>query len=272
MDDDIPHEDSLTWEKIYGTVGDGAWVDMGGIYTYLYQKDDRRSFSSDEWGVEYSLYWGGSLGYCSDTWVDGRYINKVEYFSPVAMLSDHPESNILITEIEMPELIDYEREWDYTTNSYVYSSANIVTANRKNVLFRYDSENQIWKANVSWGSYNNSFGTFETLAQQGVIDEKYYEMLILTQYEAEAIIQNGNTNITPDRGYIFDGRAEIGAPFLKGDANNDGEVSVADAVMLQKWLLTERNELTCWRNVDLCKDNKIDVFDLCLLKRMLIET
>lgn len=57
---------------------------------------------------------------------------------------------------------------------------------------------------------------------------------------------------------------------IKGDANNDGEVTVADAVMLQKWLLGSC-ELTCWQNVDLCEDNRIDVFDLCLMKRMLVE-
>ena len=57
---------------------------------------------------------------------------------------------------------------------------------------------------------------------------------------------------------------------IEGDANDDGKVTVADAVMLQKWLLGS-GELTCWQNVDLCKDNRIDVFDLCLMKRMLIE-
>ena len=40
MVDDIPRDGQLTWKKIYDTVGDGAWVDMGGVYTYLYQKDE----------------------------------------------------------------------------------------------------------------------------------------------------------------------------------------------------------------------------------------
>lgn len=57
---------------------------------------------------------------------------------------------------------------------------------------------------------------------------------------------------------------------IKGDANNDGKVSVTDAVMLQEWLLGS-GELTCWQNVDLCEDDRIDVFDLCLLKRMLVK-
>lgn len=57
--------------------------------------------------------------------------------------------------------------------------------------------------------------------------------------------------------------------FTPGDANDDGSVTIADAVMLQKWLLGS-GELTAWRNVDLCKDEIINVFDLCLLKRQLI--
>ena len=54
-----------------------------------------------------------------------------------------------------------------------------------------------------------------------------------------------------------------------GDCNLDGEVNVADAVMLQKWLLCA-GSLDCWQAVDLCKDNRIDVFDLALLKRMIL--
>lgn len=56
---------------------------------------------------------------------------------------------------------------------------------------------------------------------------------------------------------------------LLGDCNFDGVLSVSDAVMLQKWLLGA-GELTCWQNADLCKDNRIDVFDLCIIKKMLV--
>ncbi len=58
---------------------------------------------------------------------------------------------------------------------------------------------------------------------------------------------------------------------LLGDCNLDGAVTVADAVMLQKWLSCKDNQLSCWRNADICKDNKINIFDLSLLKRMLME-
>lgn len=64
---------------------------------------------------------------------------------------------------------------------------------------------------------------------------------------------------------------ELVPNLIRGDANLDGKVTIADAIMLQKWLLGASTELTCWQNVDLYEDGRIDVFDLCLLKRLLLE-
>lgn len=58
---------------------------------------------------------------------------------------------------------------------------------------------------------------------------------------------------------------------ISGDANGDGEFTVADVVLLQKWLLAEPNtNLPCWQAADLCEDEKLDVFDLVMMKRKLI--
>ena len=267
MDDDIPREDALTWKNIYDIVEDGAWVDMGGKYTYLYQKDDKDSFNADEWGIGNSIYWGGSLGYCSDMWVDGRYINKAECFVPGETFADHPESSILLKEAVVPELISYTKKWNAESGTHIYDSAEIVEETRQNVVYRYDSARQLWRAETSYGD----FGTLETLIENGIVDSKYYDMLVLTKEEAETLIANGNTSRTPKKGYLFDGTVPSGTPFFKGDANNDGELGVLDIVMLQKWLLNT-GDLTNWRNVDLCEDNHINVFDLILLKRRLLES
>ena len=59
---------------------------------------------------------------------------------------------------------------------------------------------------------------------------------------------------------------------IEGDGNADGALSVIDAILLQKWLLAVPDaELTDWKAADLCEDNIINVFDLHLLKRMLLE-
>ena len=57
-----------------------------------------------------------------------------------------------------------------------------------------------------------------------------------------------------------------------GDVNDDGEFSVADVVLLQKWLLAAPDvQLENWKAVDYCNDNKLNVFDLCLMKRELVK-
>ncbi|MBQ8688176.1 MAG: hypothetical protein IJ512_06460 [Ruminococcus sp.] len=55
---------------------------------------------------------------------------------------------------------------------------------------------------------------------------------------------------------------------IEGDVNADGVFSVADAVMLQKWILNI-GEITDWYAGDLCKDEKLNALDLCAMKRAL---
>jgi hypothetical protein len=56
-----------------------------------------------------------------------------------------------------------------------------------------------------------------------------------------------------------------------GDINNDGDFNSADAVLMQKWLLAVPNtHFADWKAVDFCDDDRLDVFDLCLMKRALI--
>jgi hypothetical protein len=54
-----------------------------------------------------------------------------------------------------------------------------------------------------------------------------------------------------------------------GDVNADGQFSVADAVMMQKFLLNS-GDLTDWTAGDLAADQVIDGFDLAIMKRMLL--
>ncbi len=77
-----------------------------------------------------------------------------------------------------------------------------------------------------------------------------------------------NTNPELNNGFpVFPWQLDT---MLKGDADNNGVVDVNDAIMLRNWLHGS-GELINWENVDLCKDSRIDVFDFCLLKRLLIE-
>ncbi|MCQ2417643.1 MAG: carbohydrate-binding protein, partial [Oscillospiraceae bacterium] len=56
-----------------------------------------------------------------------------------------------------------------------------------------------------------------------------------------------------------------------GDCNADGKFTIADAVMLQQWILAVHDaKLTDWKAADLCEDDIIDIFDFVAMKRMLI--
>lgn len=58
---------------------------------------------------------------------------------------------------------------------------------------------------------------------------------------------------------------------VKGDCNEDGIFSVADVILLQKWLLAvPETELADWEIIDFCGDGRLDVFDLCLMKKALL--
>ena len=57
-----------------------------------------------------------------------------------------------------------------------------------------------------------------------------------------------------------------------GDVNDDGTFNVSDVVLLQKWLLAVPDtHLANWKAANFCDDDRLNVFDLCLMKRALIE-
>lgn len=58
---------------------------------------------------------------------------------------------------------------------------------------------------------------------------------------------------------------------VKGDVNADGVFNISDVVIMQKWLLAVPDaKLADWKAGDLCEDDRLNVFDLCLMKRELI--
>ncbi len=59
-----------------------------------------------------------------------------------------------------------------------------------------------------------------------------------------------------------------GADEVRGDVNADGVFNIADVVMLQNYLVRS-GSVTDWQAGDLCQDNKLDVFDLVIMKQSL---
>ena len=59
---------------------------------------------------------------------------------------------------------------------------------------------------------------------------------------------------------------------VSGNINGDSEFSIADVVALQKWLLNAYDkEIYNWAEADFDLDNRLSVFDLCLMRKELVK-
>ena len=271
IEDDVPHDDELTWKQIADTVGEGTWVRVAGstgpVYTYLYSKRDGTHFAEKELGVGDRLYWGGDLGYTKDTWVDGRYVDIGRRFVPGATFEDHPTSDLLFTEITVPQI-----EYDKPCNQYVVKS---ITEKPQRALFRYDDELQRWIID-SW-SVASGCADYEKTAEMvewGLVAPQYLDKMTLTKEQVAAMHVDKNTNVLPPSGYVFDGTLPCGTPFqnLKGDVNGDGKVNINDATAIQSYLA----ELVYFNSnrrlaADVNRDGQVTIDDATQIQRYLAE-
>ncbi|OPZ21589.1 MAG: hypothetical protein BWZ04_00866 [Firmicutes bacterium ADurb.BinA205] len=59
---------------------------------------------------------------------------------------------------------------------------------------------------------------------------------------------------------------------VSGDINNDGTFNIAYVVAFQKWLLGDKGQnIADWKAADLCADDRLDVFDLTMMKKALLK-
>ena len=72
-----------------------------------------------------------------------------------------------------------------------------------------------------------------------------------------------------------EGRFDLSTPemsvSIKGDINADGSFNITDVVLFQKWLLAVPDtHLADWKAGDLCEDDRLDIFDYVLMKKLLL--
>ena len=102
--------------------------------------------------------------------------------------------------------------------------------------------------------------------------------------EGKIAFSNGSSNISKTLiiGDVVDSDEPIVTPpvvepttpevTLLGDVNEDGNFSVIDIILMQKWILNKPNtHLVNWKNGDFNNDNKLNVIDLALMKKALIK-
>lgn len=173
----------------------------------------------------------------------------------------------------------YEAYVDTTINGEYANMSNIVSfevkngtklsveagTSKKETVFNWSNipgaENydlKIWNGtywvgdayHIEWGVNDN------TVSLQ--LPAGYYEAYVDTHID-----NNYMSNVV--------GFTVVEAKEIEGDCNDDGSLNVSDVVLLQKWLLAVPDtHLANWQAADLCKDNKLDVFDLCMMKRLLL--
>lgn len=104
--------------------------------------------------------------------------------------------------------------------------------------------------------------------------DQYYGDYIVACFEmlpdSYLEIYNEGYETKPHYIYISNENGDIDEGY-KGDVNKDGKVDISDLVVLQKWFVGNGDSLGCWQLADICDDNLLDVFDLAMLRKLLIE-
>ena len=86
----------------------------------------------------------------------------------------------------------------------------------------------------------------------------------IRQNDTVELYHIGSTLMLPASQYVHE-------PQFMGDLNNDRVLTVADVVLMQKWLLgSDDVKMWDWSAVDYDKDGVLDVYDLCLMRQALI--
>lgn len=131
--------------------------------------------------------------------------------------------------------------------------------------------------------YNNKF-------RSAAFNSEYYDCSDACPIDTDKMIYSSTIGGSYSL-YYYDGnesfkipgvnsdRNELGADFFSyteydvlGDVNADGEFTVSDVVLMQKWILDISDAtLENQDSADMDKNGKLNVFDLCIMKRLITE-
>ena len=99
------------------------------------------------------------------------------------------------------------------------------------------------------------------------------DVAVVSKKGVVTAIKEGNAviSVINEESDVVQLKVTVVPAFVSGDCNNDGELSIADAVLLKKWLHGGSEKLVDWKAADLCEDGQIDIFDLIIMKQMIIK-
>lgn len=114
----------------------------------------------------------------------------------------------------------------------------------------------------------NSIGIFGSLTDMEILHKNYNA----THKLGEASIIDYIDFFASEGIEKDDYFADFMSGIIRGDVNDDGEFNVADLLLFQKWIMGAHDaELTNWKAADFYKDERLDSFDLCLMRKRLVE-
>lgn len=156
-----------------------------------------------------------------------------------------------------------------------------LTGLKLDVMYESGGEMYVYQENIDWNNVQENINWHKVIDSENPLENDSF-IVDTSDFDSS---KSGKYNITisltqeAQRGLWYCQPINIpvtvtdDGSFIKGDVNADGSFNVADVVMLQKWLVSARDiNLPDWKAADLNEDGKLDVFDLCVMKRKLIES
>lgn len=172
-------EGILEGEEFAKKIGTGSWLRVGCEPYWVGSSP----------GTAYTYVMAGfsenSTYEVEDAWVDGRYITKYNQFWQGAKFEDYPRASIILRNQTYINVLGEEKFGD--------------------INYSYDANTDTWRAPYTYvGRWWYSLAEVENMPEQ----------FILTREEVEAMDIDGNTDVLPERGLIYDSSAVPGTEFV----------------------------------------------------------
>ncbi|MCM1498690.1 MAG: Ig-like domain-containing protein [Clostridium sp.] len=168
------------------TVSPSSWIRVGVEGRSLASKAGPKVYAYVTKGEYFNEYPYHATQYgaysLQNVWVDGRYINELNYFEKGAKFEDYPKADIVIRNMDYVDMKGMEQCGD--------------------VRFHYDESSDTWKSTAYTAGYWYDSSTIV-----------YPDEFTLTREEVEALEVDKNRDIDPPAGFIYDGSVEPGTPF-----------------------------------------------------------
>ena len=234
----------VVWRPFHEFDGKWFWWGKGGAENFKKLWKIMYDRYTNYWGLD-NLIW--NLGYCGD--VNSGWYPGDEYVDIIGSDTYVDHTNSLVAQYNKTAQV---------ANKPVCLHENGPIPDPE----KMKSDGAKWLWFMTWHTSFIDSNQFNTASY---LKRVYNSDYMLTLDELPDIYHYGNSASTENEEPVF----EIApAEAIKGDLNGDGKVNIADAVVLQKFILGKRNlNISDWRAGDLYEDGKLDSFDLILLKK-----